>query len=74
MTSTKNAELGGSNAVNPTPIKEWKNDQTKDVRASALSGCLGSKGAGDAIAGYKDNDITANLVNAKHTNPGIGNA
>ena len=30
---------------------------------------LGSAGAQDAIGGYRDNDVTANLVNGKHNNP-----
>jgi len=34
-------------------------------------GCLGSAGAQDAIGGYRDNDVTSNLVNGKHNNPTI---
>ena len=69
MTSTKTAELGGSGAVKPVPMSEWKNASTKDTRAGALSAVHGGKGAVDAIAGYKDNDVTASLVNCKHANP-----
>ena len=41
MTSTKAAELGGSGAVKPVPMSEWKNSQTKDQRAGALSAVHG---------------------------------
>ena len=71
MTSTKTAELGGSGAVKPVPMSEWSNTQTKDVRAGALSAVHGGSGSKDAIAGYKDNDVTAKLVNTKHNNPAI---
>ena len=34
-----------------------------------MVGVLGSAGAQDAIGGYRDNDVTSNLVNGKHNNP-----
>ena len=71
MTSTKTAELGGSGAVKPVPMSQWKNSQTKDQRAGALSAVHGGQGSKDAIAGYKDNDVTSSLVNTKHANPTI---
>ena len=40
-----------------------------DARQAAVVGVMGSKGAQDAIGGYRDNDVTANLVNGKHNNP-----
>ena len=73
-TSTKNSELAGSNAINPPPSVKPANAGVKDKRAADCGAILGSKGATDAIAGYKDNDITANLVNSKHTNPTISAA
>ena len=36
-----------------------------------MVGVLGSAGAQDAIGGYRDNDVTANLVNGKHNNPAV---
>ena len=36
-----------------------------------MVGVLGSAGAQDAIGGYRDNDVTSNLVNAKPVNPNI---
>lgn len=73
-TSTKNSELAGSNVVNPPPSVKPANSQVKDKRTSDMNAVLGSRGATDAISGYKDNDITANLVNSKHTNPTISAA
>ena len=36
-----------------------------------MVGVLGSAGAQDAIGGYRDNDVTASLVNGKHNNPAV---
>jgi len=56
-----------------TEILSQKLDYGNAAKKNAVAGCLGSRGATDAIAGYRDNDITANLVNAKHINPAVLN-
>lgn len=76
MTNRKIAEIGGSEAVRGLDMNQMLSQslcKTRTVRTQAVEGVLGSKGASEAIGGYRDNDITANLVNTKHTNPAVMN-
>ena len=67
-THNKTKEIVGSGVVQPLSYEQLQvqdlkyGRQTRDV---AIEGCLGSKGATDAIKGYRDNDVTFHLVNAK---------
>lgn len=72
MTAKKTAEILGSGVTTALEFGELKKQNLKhgsECRGHAIEGCLGSKGATEAIRGYNDNDITSNLVNGKHTNP-----
>ena len=40
-------------------------------KQNAVVGIHNSRGAGDAIAGYRDNDVTCGMVNGKHNNPAV---
>ena len=68
------AEIGGSGIVKPLGHDELRGQKLQRATAAkqaAVVGCLGSKGAQDAIGGYRDNDVTASLVNGKHNNPAV---
>ena len=74
MTSVKQAEIGGSDAVKGLDKNQLQSQalcKTRVARTSAVVGIHGSEGASRAINGYRDNDVTANLVNAKHNNLGV---
>ena len=74
MSAVKIAEIGGSGSVKPLShgqLQSQKLQSASNAKQSAVVGVLGSKGANDAIAGYRDNDVTHNLVNGKHNNPAV---
>ena len=74
MTTAKLAEIGGSDTVKPLNFKAMsaqKNRPGNQSKQSAVGGFLGSAGASDAITGYRNNDVTANMVNGKHDNPAV---
>ena len=74
QSSVKTAEIGGSGAVKPLSydeLREQKLTTASAAKQQAVVGCLGSAGASEAINGYRDNDVTANLVNGKHNNPAV---
>ena len=52
-------------------MSEQKVRPGTNARQGAVRGILGSTGASDAIVGYRDNDVTANMVNGKHDNPAV---
>ena len=74
LTTVKMAELGGVDAVKPlshSQLQSQKLTKASAAKQQAVVGCMGSAGAQDAIGGYRDNDVTANLVNGKHNNPAV---
>ena len=76
MSTVKIAEIGGSGIVKPLSHTELQSQQLQTFSAakqSAVIGVHGSRGASDVLAGYRDNDVTHNLVNAKHNNPAVLN-
>ena len=76
-TSKKVSEIVGSGVVKHMSFEQMQSQDFKygsSRRDVAIEGCLGSKHATDAIKGYRDNDITFHLVNAKQSNPCIHSA
>lgn len=74
LSTVKLAEVNGSNKVVPMNYDETRGQKLQRASAAkqgAVVGCLGSRGAQDAIGGYRDNDVTAALVNGKHNNPAV---
>ena len=74
MTATKVAEINGSNTVKPLNFQSMSEQKVRpgtQAKQGAVKGILGSAGASDAINGYRDNDVTANMVNGKHDNPAV---
>ena len=74
MSAVKMAEIGGSGTVKPLShgqLQSQKLQNASSSKQSAVVGVLGSRGATDAISGYRDNDVTHNLVNSKHNNPAV---
>ena len=66
------AEIVGKDYAKPMTMAQERQQKLtygNDARQAAVVGVLGSAGAQDAIGGYRDNDVTANLVNGKHNNP-----
>ena len=63
----KDKELAGSNLI--AEIEYTMNQllkPTKEHRAKVLEAVLGSRQVRQTIHQYRDNDVTHNLVNAKH--------
>ena len=76
MSAVKLAEIGGSGTVKPLShgqVTSQKLQTASAARQGAVVGVLGSRGASDAISGFRDNDVTHNLVNGKHNNPAMMN-
>ena len=68
--SVKCAELGGSNAVThltPAQLKQQNLAYGSSKKRADAIGVRGSSGIMGSVHEYKDNDITYNLVNSKHT-------
>ena len=66
----KERELAGSNTVETNEIKEVMRtllQPTKDHRKKVLEAVLGSRQTRQALNHYRDNDVTTNLTNVKHT-------
>ena len=73
LSAAKVAELRGSGTVEPLSLKQLEKQQLgfgSAAKRSAVSDFLGSKGAAMVLNGYRDNDVTSNLVNTKLGNLG----
>ena len=74
VSAAKTAALGGSDTVKPLShgqLQSQKLQKASQAKQGAVVGVLGSAGAQDAIGGYRDNDVTSGMVNAKHNNPAV---
>ena len=71
MTAIKSAEISGMGVVKPLDQNQQQMQNlshgSKKQQRDAV-GVRGSSGVTSSVHGYKDNDITAALVNSKHTN------
>ena len=76
MSAVKLAEIGGSGTVKPLShgqLTSYKLQSASAARQGVAVSVHGSSGTTQAISGYRDNDVTHNLVNGKHNNSAVMN-